>query len=194
MRLASPAVQAGPNERGKVVCVGHQRPAPVLVGQHDDSKTKQAPPFHSWLIHPLSVGLSVNKRSMASRILRHVAAPTMSPSHSSRSARCVASSLASFLYRFTVANADAPVANRCQIAAVGWKGAGMIQVLLREHNHGAIGGYTFEALPRIGDTINIRQKDKSTFFQVSDVEHVITDSGKPADAIVVVKRVVKWPP
>ena len=40
MALASLAVQAGPNEYWKIVCAGPQRPGPVLVGQHDDERTK----------------------------------------------------------------------------------------------------------------------------------------------------------
>lgn len=84
----------------------------------------------------------------------------------------------------------APITNRCQSAGVG---GGQAMVLLREHGIGALGTYTFEHLPRIGDTINVRQADKNTYFQVADVEHVITDPGKSADTIVVVKRVVRWP-
>ena len=42
---------------------------------------------------------------------------------------------------------------------------------MHEHNHGALGSYAFEHLPSIGDTINIRQTDKSTYFSVVDVEH-----------------------
>jgi len=66
-------------------------------------------------------------------------------------------------------------------------------LLLREHGIGTIGKYEFEHLPRIGDTISIRQPDKSAYFQVSDVEHVVTDPETPAAAIIVVKRVVRWP-
>jgi hypothetical protein len=66
-------------------------------------------------------------------------------------------------------------------------------LLLREHGIGTLGTYRFEHLPRIGDTINIRQKDKCAYFQVSDVEHVVTDPEAPATAIIVVKRVVRWP-
>ena len=69
----------------------------------------------------------------------------------------------------------------------------MIQVLLREHNHGAIGNYTFEELPRIGDTINLSQLGKATYFEVIIVEHLVTDSAKPADVAISVKRVVRWP-
>jgi hypothetical protein len=43
MALASLAVQAGPNEYWKVVCVGPQRPGPVLIGQHDDKDQVSAP-------------------------------------------------------------------------------------------------------------------------------------------------------
>jgi len=66
-------------------------------------------------------------------------------------------------------------------------------LLVREHGIGVLGRYTFGHLPRIGDTINIRQADKSSYFQVSDVEHVVSDPEVPAEAIVVVKRVVRWP-
>ncbi len=43
MALASLAVQAGPNEYWKVVCVGPQRPGPVLIGQHDANDQVSAP-------------------------------------------------------------------------------------------------------------------------------------------------------
>ena len=56
-----------------------------------------------------------------------------------------------------------------------------------------LANYRFEHLPRVGDTINIRQAEKSAYFQVSEVEHVVTDPEKPAAAVVVVKRVVRWP-
>jgi hypothetical protein len=68
-----------------------------------------------------------------------------------------------------------------------------VEILLREHNHGAIGAYVFGEVPRIGETINVRQTDKSTYFEVIDVEHIITDPANPADVAVSVKRVVKWP-
>jgi len=66
-------------------------------------------------------------------------------------------------------------------------------LLVTEHGIGVLGRYTFEHLPRIGDTISIRQADKSSYFQVSDVEHVVTDPEVPAEPVVVVKRVVRWP-
>ena len=69
----------------------------------------------------------------------------------------------------------------------------MVEILLREHLHGAIGAYTFDQVPRIGETINLRQTDKSTYFEITDVEHVVTDPAKPANVTVSVKRVVKWP-
>jgi hypothetical protein len=69
----------------------------------------------------------------------------------------------------------------------------VVDILLREHNHGALGAYAFAEVPRIGETINLRQTDKSTYFQVFDVEHVLTDPTKPASVNVSVKRVVKWP-
>ena len=52
---------------------------------------------------------------------------------------------------------------------------------------------TFEELPRIGDTINLRQMNKSTFFEIVVVEHLVTDPTKPADVAITAKRVVKWP-
>ena len=66
-------------------------------------------------------------------------------------------------------------------------------VLVREHGIGALGRYEFKHLPRIGDTINIRQADKSSYFQVNDVEYIVIDPEIPAEVIVVVKRVVRWP-
>jgi hypothetical protein len=69
----------------------------------------------------------------------------------------------------------------------------VVEILLREHLHGAIGAYTFDQVPRIGETINLRQTDKSTYFEITDVEHVVTDPAKPANVTVSVKRVVKWP-
>ena len=88
--------------------------------------------------------------------------------------------------------ANAPVGSRCQDA---WRdeGVGMVEVLLREHNHGAIGAYAFQQLPTIDQTINMRQMDKSTYFEVIAVEHIIREPGKPASVTVSVKRVVKWP-
>ena len=44
MALASLAVQAGPNEYWKIVCVGPQRPGPVLVGQHGDEEDQVSTP------------------------------------------------------------------------------------------------------------------------------------------------------
>ena len=38
MALASLAIQAGPNEYWKVVCVGPQGPGPVLVDERDDEQ------------------------------------------------------------------------------------------------------------------------------------------------------------
>lgn len=66
-------------------------------------------------------------------------------------------------------------------------------LVVLEHGIGVLGKYAFEHLPRIGDTINIRQAGKSSFFQVNDVEHVVMDPEIPAKTIVVVKRVVRWP-
>jgi hypothetical protein len=43
MALASLAVQAGPNEYWKVVCVGPQSPGPILIGQRDDTDQVTAP-------------------------------------------------------------------------------------------------------------------------------------------------------
>ena len=74
-----------------------------------------------------------------------------------------------------------------------WDGEYKNMLLLREHGIGTLGNYRFEHLPRVGDTINIRQAEKSAYFQVSEVEHVVIDPEKPATAVVVVKRVVKWP-
>ena len=48
-------------------------------------------------------------------------------------------------------------------------------LVVLEHGIGILGKYAFEHLPRIGDTINIRQAGKSSYFQVNDVEHVVTD-------------------
>jgi hypothetical protein len=83
----------------------------------------------------------------------------------------------------------------CRISAklygVGWEKQNML--VLREYGIGVLGKYSFQYLPRIGDTIQIRQADKSSYFQVSDVEHVVIDPEVSAEAIVVVKRVVKWP-
>jgi hypothetical protein len=67
------------------------------------------------------------------------------------------------------------------------------EILLREHLHGPIGAYTFEQVPRIGETIHLRHTEKNTYFEVTDVEHVVTDPAKPADVNISVKRVVKWP-
>ena len=69
----------------------------------------------------------------------------------------------------------------------------MVELLLREHLHGAIGAYMFEQVPRIGETINLRHTGKSAYFEVTDVEHLVTDPTKPANVTVSVKRVVKWP-
>jgi hypothetical protein len=44
MTLASLAIQARPNEYWKVVCVGPERPAPVLVGQREGDQVSVAVP------------------------------------------------------------------------------------------------------------------------------------------------------
>jgi hypothetical protein len=44
MTLAALAVRAGPSEYWKVVCVGPQKPRPVLVGQHDDNQDQVSAP------------------------------------------------------------------------------------------------------------------------------------------------------
>jgi hypothetical protein len=44
MTLASLAIQAGPNEYWKVVCVRPQKPGPVLVGQLDDIQDQVSAP------------------------------------------------------------------------------------------------------------------------------------------------------
>jgi hypothetical protein len=45
MTLGALAVQAGPNEYWKVMCIGPQRPAPVLVGQRDDNEDQVSAPL-----------------------------------------------------------------------------------------------------------------------------------------------------
>jgi hypothetical protein len=44
MTLAALAVTAGPSEYWKVVCVGPQKPNPVMVGQRDDSQDQVSAP------------------------------------------------------------------------------------------------------------------------------------------------------
>ena len=44
MTLASLAIQAGPNEYWKVVCVSGRKPAPVLIGQSDDTLDQVSAP------------------------------------------------------------------------------------------------------------------------------------------------------
>ena len=43
--LASPAVQARPNEDWKFVCIGPQIPGPVLVGERDDAQDQVSAPL-----------------------------------------------------------------------------------------------------------------------------------------------------
>jgi hypothetical protein len=45
MTLGSLAVQAGPNEYWKVVCVAPREPAPVLVGHNDDTPDQVSAPI-----------------------------------------------------------------------------------------------------------------------------------------------------
>jgi hypothetical protein len=45
MTLASLAIQAGPNEYWKVVCVAPRGPAPVLVGHLDDMQDQVSAPI-----------------------------------------------------------------------------------------------------------------------------------------------------
>jgi hypothetical protein len=44
MTLASLAIQAGPNEYWKVVCVSGREPAPVLIGRRDDTQDQVSAP------------------------------------------------------------------------------------------------------------------------------------------------------
>jgi hypothetical protein len=44
MTLASLAVQAGPNEYWKVICIGPEKPAPVLVGHQEEDQVGAALP------------------------------------------------------------------------------------------------------------------------------------------------------
>jgi hypothetical protein len=45
MALAALAVQAGPNEYWKIVCVGPQIPGPVLIGRRDDTQDQVSAPL-----------------------------------------------------------------------------------------------------------------------------------------------------